>query len=120
MEKERPSFSDDLNTPKIAAVGFISAIVLFAIIIFLQVLFYWAETGQRQVKDVDQPFLEYANLTADQQAKLAKYQWLDQKEGIVGIPIRRAEELVVDELSKPSAPPLEKGEGSKSSSEKEK
>jgi hypothetical protein len=103
MEKEKNNFSDDLNTSKIAAVGFISVIIVFALIILVQVLFYWTEANQRIVKDIDQPYLEYANLTADQQAKLAKYQWLDEKEKIVAIPIRRAMELVVDELSKPSA-----------------
>jgi len=94
------NIGEDLNTPKIAVVGFIGAIVVFALIILMQVMFYWAEAQQRLVKDIDQPYLEYANLTADQQAKLAKYQWLDQKEKIVGIPIKRAMELVVDDLSK--------------------
>jgi hypothetical protein len=101
MEKGKHTFSDDLNTPKIAVVGFISAIVIFALIILTQVLFYWTEAQQRIVKDVDQPYLEIANLAADQQAKLAKYQWLDAEKKIVGIPIKRAMELVVDGLSKP-------------------
>jgi hypothetical protein len=101
------NFGDDLNTSKIAVVGFISALVVFALIILTQVLFYWAEAQQRLVKDIDQPYLEYANLTADQQAKLAKYQWLDQKEKIVGIPIKRAMELVVDELSHKSPLPVQ-------------
>jgi hypothetical protein len=98
------NFSDDLNTPKIAVVGFIGAIVVFALIILMQVMFYWAESQQHLVKDIDQPYLEVANLTADQQAKLAKYQWIDEKKKIVAIPIKRAMELVVDELS--HNPPL--------------
>ncbi len=106
------NFSDDLNTPKIAVVGFISAIIVFALIILLQVMFYWAEAQQRQVKDIDQPYLDYANLTADQQAKLAKYQWIDQKEKIVAIPIRRAMEIVVDDLSKKTALPQKEKENS--------
>jgi hypothetical protein len=99
------NFSDDLNTPKIAVVGFISAIIVFALIILLQVMYYWAEAQQRLVKDVDQPYLEYANLTADQQAKLAKYQWIDKDKQVVAIPIRRAMEIVVDDLSRKPRPP---------------
>ena len=100
MEQEKNTFSDDLNTPKIAVVGFISAIVIFALIILTQALFYWTEAQQRIVKDVDQPYLEIANLNADQQAKLAKYQWLDAEKKVVGIPIKRAMELVVEKYNR--------------------
>ena len=119
MGKEKSYFNDDLNTPKIAVVGFISAIVIFALIILTQVLFYWTEAQQRIVKDVDQPYLEIANLTADQQVKLAKYQWLDPEKKVVGIPIKRAMELVVDELAKPQPKSNSETEG-KSPKEMEK
>ena len=105
------NFSDDLNTPKIAVVGFISVIIVFALIILMQVMFYWAQSQQHMVKDIDQPYLEIANLTADQQAKLAKYQWIDEKKKIVAIPIKRAMEIVVDELSQDSPLPLGEGRG---------
>jgi hypothetical protein len=120
MEKAKYNFSDDLNTPKIAVVGFISAIVVFALIILMQVMFYWAEARQRLVKDIDQPYLEYANLTADQQAKLAKYQWIDQKEKIVAIPIKRAMRLVVDDLLQKSPASIDAPAENKSPDEKEK
>ena len=120
-----PNFGDDLNTPKIAVVGFIAAIVVFAIIILMQVMFYWAQSQQHLVKDIDQPYLEYADLTADQQAKLAKYQWIDEKQKIAAIPIKRAMEIVVHELSQQSPLPtnlrLVPGEGrGEGKSEKEK
>jgi hypothetical protein len=113
MENENSNYKDDLNTPKIAAVGFISAIIIFALIILMQVMYYWAESQQRVVKDIDQPYLEYATLAADQQAKLAKYQWLDQKEKTVAIPIRRAMELVVEDLSHKSSPSPKEDRGKK-------
>ncbi len=106
-----PNFADDLNTPKIAVVGFISAIVVFAVIILMQVMFYWAQSQQHLVKDIDQPYLEFANLTADQEAKLAKYQWIDEKQKIVAIPIKRAMQIVVDDLSHNLPLPLPLGEG---------
>jgi hypothetical protein len=111
MGMTEPNFTDDLNTPKIAVVGFIATIIVFALIILVQVLFYWAEAKQRVVKDIDQPFLEYANLTADQQAKLAKYQWLDPKEKIVGIPIKQAMDLTVDKIFKEQRQEKSSGKG---------
>jgi hypothetical protein len=91
---------NDLSTPKIAVVGFISATLVFALIVLLQAMFYWTEAEQRIVKDVDQPYVEFATLTADQQAKLASYHWVDQQQNIVAIPIKRAMELVMNDLSK--------------------
>jgi hypothetical protein len=115
-----PNYGDDLNTSKIAVVGFISVIVVFALIILMQVLFYWAEAQQRLVKNVDQPYLENANLTADQQAKLTKYQWLDPNEKkFVVIPIKQAMELVVNKLAKEQSRELTPGDG-ESPEEKEK
>jgi len=90
---------DDVNTPVIALVGFISALLFFAIIILLEVAFYWAEAQQRYEKDVSQPPLELTTLTHNQQARLAEYRWVDEKKGVVAIPIDRAMELVVADLS---------------------
>ena len=106
---------DDLSTTKIAAVGFIGAIIVFALIILLQAVFYWTEAQQRIEKDVNQPAVEFAHLTADQQAKLASYRWLDQEQKIVAIPIRRAMELVLAQLSQEQQSSEKKGANSNSS-----
>jgi hypothetical protein len=95
---------DDVNTPAIAMVGLISALVFFASIILLEVMFYDMEAQQRYEKDVSQPFLELTTLVERQQAKLAEYRWVDEKKGVVAIPIDRAMELVVADLSKPAGP----------------
>ena len=91
---------DDVNTPAIAMVGLISALLFFASIILLEVMFYRMEAQQRYEKDVSQPFTELTNLVERQQAKLADYRWVDEKKGVVAIPIDRAMELVVADLSK--------------------
>ena len=90
---------DDVNTPAIALVGLISALLLFAIIILLQVVFYRLEAQQRYEKDVSQPPAELSNLVHNQQARLAEYRWVDEKKKIVAIPIQRAMELVLADLS---------------------
>lgn len=92
---------DDVNTQAIAMVGLISALLFFAAIILLEVMFYRMEAQQRYDKDVSQPFVELTTLVDRQRAKLADYRWVDEKKGMVAIPIDRAMELVVADLSKP-------------------
>ena len=101
---------NDVNTPVIALVGFLSALLFFASIVFLQVVFYRVEASQRAA-DNSQPPLELANLVQNQQARLAEYRWVDQKKGVVGIPIDRAMKLVVADLSKSPEPAATKEKG---------
>jgi ATP/ADP translocase len=100
---------NDLNTPVIALVGFISAIVFFASVIFLEVIFYQFQSQQRFADAASQPPLELTNLVQKQQARLAEYRWVDQKKGIVAIPIDRAMERVVVELSNSDRPARKEG-----------
>jgi hypothetical protein len=93
---------DDVNTPAIAMVGLISALLFFAVIVLLEVMFYRMEAQQRYDKDVSQPFVELTTLMDRQRAKLADYRWVDEKKGVVAIPIDRAMELVVADLSRPA------------------
>ncbi len=95
---------DDVNTPVIAAIGLLGAILIFAIILLLVVVFYHADARERVEKHFGAPPAELSNLVADQQAELASYRWVDEKKGIVAIPINRAKELVLEEISKEPVP----------------
>jgi hypothetical protein len=59
-------------------------------------------------------------LRADEEAKLSRYQWLDQKSGVLRIPLDRARELVLAEWKDraegfaPSPLPLPEGAGDRS------
>ena len=90
---------DDLNTPMIATVGLLGAILVFAIVVLLMVVFYRFEARQ-QAEMNRQPPAEVSNLVAEQQAELARYRWVNEQQKIVGIPISRAMDLVVGELSR--------------------
>ena len=70
---------------------------MFAIIILLEVMFYRIEARDRYEKDFSQPPAELTSLVQQQQARLAEYRWVDEKKGVVAIPIDRAMELVVAE-----------------------
>jgi len=91
---------DDLNTPVIAVIGFIGAILVVAIIMGLMVLYHYADRRETYAKDISQPPIELGNVTAEQQANLTRYRWVDQEKQIVAIPISRAMELVVQETHK--------------------
>ena len=94
------SSQDDLNTSAIAVAGLVGAVVVFAVIVLLMVVFYQVEARQQQAKDVDPAYTEVGTLLADQEGRLASYGWVDQEKQIAFIPIGRAMELVVAELSR--------------------
>lgn len=89
---------DDLNTPLVALVGFLGAVMVFVIVLFLGVLYRRVETRQQYDKDITQPYTEVSDLANRQRANLASYGWVDQENGIVAIPIGRAIDLTVREI----------------------
>ena len=91
---------DEINTPVVAVVGIISVILTVAVVLLLVVVFYQFEAGQQQSDEFTRPPSEIANLQADQLGKLNQYRILDPEKRTVAIPIGRAMELVVEELSK--------------------
>jgi hypothetical protein len=94
---------DDVNTPAIFAVGFLAVVALIAFVLFLQVLYYRAKSQLELEKDVDQPFVELVDLQSQQEGKLASCAW-DAKKKVAAIPIDRAMDLVLAELTRPKPP----------------
>ena len=89
--------SGDPNVPATVVVGVVGAILLFVVVVLLQAVFYSAERAENQVKVVAPASEELASLRASQLEVLHSYRWIDQPNGVVGIPIERAMELVVRE-----------------------
>ena len=90
---------DDVNTPLIAYVGVMSVILLVVIIVALQVVYYWYAGRQQTADEFIQAPAELGSLLAEQQASLTSYRLIDPQKQVVGIPIGRAMDLVVTELS---------------------
>ena len=91
--------NDDPNVGKITLVGVIGAILLFAIIVAMQALFYNVEEAQRTSKlGVGDPY-ELGRLRARQLEQLHAYRWLDKPNGVVGIPIELGMDLIVREAN---------------------
>lgn len=90
---------DGLNTPMIAVVGAIIVIFVFAMVIGIQAMFFKVRDDENYNKYVSQPPQEFSSLAVEQQELLNSYHWIDQKQGVVGIPIDLAMQLVVKECS---------------------
>jgi hypothetical protein len=88
---------DDPNVAASAVVGFVSAILLFVIVVMLQAVFYRAEQRELVRKVYSQPNEALQQLDAVQLEQLNSYGWTSQADGVVHIPIERAMELVAAE-----------------------
>ena len=95
--------SGDPNVPATVVVGVVGAILLFVLVVLLQAVFYSAERAENQAKVVAPVSEELASLRASQLEVLHSYRWIDQANGVVGIPIERAMELVAWEHSAAAA-----------------
>jgi hypothetical protein len=115
---------EDVKTSTIALAGLIGAIVVFALILLLMVIYYRVDNQQTQIKQINERPEEWANLKTAQEGKLESYRWVDQKREIVAIPIDLAKQLVTAEVAasgrpkpvpRPAAkpPPAEKNPGGK-------
>jgi hypothetical protein len=80
----------------VAVVGVVSAVVLVAVILLLQAIYYRAEQKENLAKAVMVP-PEAQAVRAEQLGQLQGYRVVDPQQGIVAIPIDRAMELVLQE-----------------------
>jgi hypothetical protein len=86
---------DNINTPMVAVAGVIASVVVFLIIVLLQVLFFSMSEAEMARKDNGAPSEPLVDLLTSQRAELDSYHWVDQKKGVVAIPISRAMELAL-------------------------
>jgi hypothetical protein len=95
---------EDVKTSTIALAGLIGAIVVFALILLLMVLYYRVSNQQVQIKQTGEPPAEWTNLKTAQEGKLLSYRWVDPKRKIVAIPIDLAMRLVTAEVAASGRP----------------
>lgn len=88
---------DTINTPKIALIGFISAILTFVAIMFAQVMFFSFSDAESKRKQSATVSTEAEQALTRQQNQLTGYRWVDPQQGVVSIPIDEAMRLVVAE-----------------------
>ena len=94
------AMSDEIDTPKLAVVGFVSTIVVLLIVLLVQIWYYQLThdfSQTRNVQHVDQALARYY---VEQEEKLHRLEWADAKAHKVAIPIDRAMELTLRDLKR--------------------
>ena len=91
-----PSY-DDLNTPMIALVGFLGAIITFICIIGLQAAYLQYSTAHEAQKQ-NVPIGNIESLITAQQAKLnSGYSWVNKETKTIAMPIDQAMKVVAEQ-----------------------
>ena len=86
---------------KIFFIGLLSVILTLDIVVGLMAMYNWQLDRTETADELYQPPKKLNDLLYAQRAQLTDYRVVDAKKGIVSIPIDRAMELVVAELSHP-------------------
>ncbi len=85
----------DIDLTFLLTIGVLSLLLLVELIVGVQAVFYNSVGREVQRKDIDQPWWELKNLVDEQKADMHAYHWVDQKKGIVAVPIDEAIDLFV-------------------------
>jgi hypothetical protein len=88
-----------IHVGKLFCVGLVSVILTIDFVVGLQALYYWQLNQAETSEDLFRPSAKLKTLLDAQQTRLTDYRIVDAKKGSVAIPIGRAMELVVTELS---------------------
>ncbi len=89
--------SDGIRIGPIVTIGAVGVIVTLVIVLALQALVLREEQAEYRRKVVDQPYRELTRLEVEQSEVLDAYRWVDEKKGVVAIPVEHAMEIVVRE-----------------------
>lgn len=90
---------NDLNSLKIAVIAFLGAVLTLAAILALQVLYYTVANRLTEERVIQSAATHSDTQLAEQAVQLTRYDWIDREQKQVMIPVDRAMELVVQELS---------------------
>jgi hypothetical protein len=85
---------------KVFFVGLLSVILTLDVVVGLQALYYWQLDRTETADELYQPPKKLTALLHAQRTQLTDYRMMDTKKDIVAIPIGRAMDLVVAELSR--------------------
>jgi len=99
LDGVEPGQTDDPRSSSTVLVGLVGTILLFVVVVWLQVIFNEELQAERNTKQVAPRVVSLDDFKAQQQATLHSYGWVDQENGVTHIPIERAMELTVRELS---------------------
>jgi hypothetical protein len=96
-----PRETDDPQAGMVVLVTIVGSIALVAIIVATQALFYYEKEADFRRKNYVPVVGEVRTLADRQLTDLNSYRWINEADGVVGIPIDEAMRLTVRELSAP-------------------
>jgi hypothetical protein len=94
---------------KVVFVGLLSVIVTADVVVGLEALYYWQLNRIEASDDLYQRPAKVETMLTAQRAQLADYRVVDAKKNVVAIPIGRAMDLTVSELSRRGSPAIPPG-----------
>lgn len=94
---------DRVNVGMLVGITLAIAIATIAVVIGVREFFSQTLQGEVQSKVLEPEDPMKKELYLVEQAKLSKYQWISQKDGVVRIPLARAKELVLADYGKMAA-----------------
>jgi len=97
----KPDRRDDPDISLTTLVVVVGAVLTFVAVVFLQAVFYRAETAEYERKVVNESPKKLRSARAEQSAVLNEYRWVDRENGVVAIPIERAMEILVERGDSP-------------------
>ncbi len=98
------AYGGDPKSSTVAVTGVVGAILLLAIVLAAQALFYNVQHRKDAENERAPRPAELVDLQSAQRARLDTYRWVNEKERIAAIPIDRAIELFVRDGGAWSAP----------------
>jgi len=92
---------ESMSLPALLGAGAVLVVVTVAIAFLAPVFFRARVADLRAERGWSATPADTQQLRASQQDRLAHYAWIDKAKGVVALPIERAMELSVQDLSKP-------------------
>ena len=89
-QRDNQQQGGDINLALIVTCGFVAAMLLIVLVIGIQAWFYHAHEAEFERKVVNTPYTELQSLKERQVGTLNSYRHVDQKQGLVQIPIEVA------------------------------
>ncbi|MBN1910304.1 MAG: hypothetical protein JW818_11235 [Pirellulales bacterium] len=94
-----------VNVGRLAFIAALCAVLAVAVIVGLQAGFFWYQRQYEAAGKYDQPDAKLEQRRIAQQELLTGYRSLDEEKGVVQLPIGRAIDLVLIDLTGPAEMP---------------
>ncbi|GAB4376326.1 MAG: hypothetical protein Kow0062_16450 [Acidobacteriota bacterium] len=94
-EQTRPEGELDLTA--IIGWGIVSIVLFFVLVTAIQALFFRYERAFLEARVYGVSPIEPRQVRAEQLERISRYRWIDEKQGVVAIPVDRAMELIARE-----------------------